>query len=176
MPEPDPTAAPTYIWTITFVLFLCIVAGGACLLTYMLTPDSQSSIFLPVLGFSLVCMPWIFWAVTVLYRLISRFFGFRMVIGSLYDNDNGDVDAKSSGHGGAGGTTAGVNDIGGAQVLDVNAKSPPNSSENNAKPGEAKNVGIGQESSTKRDTSYSIDDMSITSRESEKPLASSMSS
>ncbi|GMI93150.1 hypothetical protein HRI_002984300 [Hibiscus trionum] len=120
MPEPDPTVGHTYIWIITFILFICIAAGGGCLLTYMLTPDSQSSIFLPALGFSLVCMPWKFWTVTVLYRLISRFFGFRMVIGSLYDNGN--ADAKSFGHDGAGGTTAGVNDIGGAQILDVNAK------------------------------------------------------
>ncbi|KAE8696256.1 Glucose-inhibited division family A protein isoform 1 [Hibiscus syriacus] len=141
MPEPDLAAGQTYIWTITFILFTCVVAGGGCLLSYMLTTHSDNSILIPALGFSLVCMPWIFWIMTVLYRLTSRFFGFRMVIGSLYGNDNGYADAKTSSRSG-GGTMDGDDDNGdGAQIVDANGESPSNSHENNVKPGEAKNGG-----------------------------------
>ncbi|KAE8694946.1 Glucose-inhibited division family A protein isoform 1 [Hibiscus syriacus] len=116
MPESDP-----------FILFICIVVGGGCLLTYMLTSHSDNLILLPALGFSLVCMPWIFWIVTVLYRLMSKFFGFRMVIGSLYGDDSGNANAKTSS---PLGTTSGVDDIGGgAQIVDANGESPPNSHE-----------------------------------------------
>ncbi|TYH31057.1 hypothetical protein ES288_A01G143500v1 [Gossypium darwinii] len=174
MSEPDPTAGRTYIWIITFLLLISIVAGGGCLLTYLLVPNSQSSIFLPTIGFTLDCMPWIFWIIIVVYRFTSRVFGFRMVIDSLYGNGN--ATPKSSGDG------VGANDIGGAQILDVSAKSPPNSPKTNEKPsqiGEAKNVDIGQESSTRRDGSYSSNKsnhISTTSRESEKPLVLSMPS
>ncbi|KAK5793244.1 hypothetical protein PVK06_034384 [Gossypium arboreum] len=113
MSEPDPTAGRTYIWIITFLLLISIVAGGGCLLTYLLVPNSQSSIFLPTIGFTLDCMPWIFWIIIVVYQFTSRVFGFRMVIDSLYGNGN--AAPKSSGDG------VGANDIGGAQILDVSA-------------------------------------------------------
>ncbi|MBA0724766.1 hypothetical protein Golax_021428 [Gossypium laxum] len=96
-----------------------------------------------------------------------------MVIDSLYGNGN--AAPKSSGD-------VGANDIGGAKILDVSAKSPPNSPKTNGKPSQicaAKNVDIGQESSTRRDGSYSSNKsnhISTTSRESEKPLVLSMPS
>ncbi|XWS44680.1 hypothetical protein CRYUN_Cryun15aG0068500 [Craigia yunnanensis] len=183
MSEPDPTAGRTYIWTISCILFICIAAGGGCLLAYMTIPESQSSILLPVLGFTLVCMPWIFWIITVLYRITSRAFGFRMVIGSLYGN--GSVVAKGAGDGGAGGAggaDADVNDIDGAQILNVNAKAPPTSPQNDGRHvqfGEAKNGDIGQEKNIKRASSSSSNnsnDISVKSHESEMPLTLSMAS
>ena len=173
MSEPDPKAGRAYIWTISCILFICIAAGGGCLLVYITVPESQSSNLLPVLGFTFVCLPWIFWIVTIVYRITSRAFGFRMVIGSLYGN--GSVAAKGSGDGG--GAAAGVNDIVGAQILDVNAKSPPTSPGNDgrhAQFGEAKNGDIGQERNIKKSgssSSSSSNDISVTSHESEMPLA-----
>ncbi|XVF14849.1 hypothetical protein REPUB_Repub09cG0096600 [Reevesia pubescens] len=174
-PEPNPKASRTYIWTISCILFICIAAGGGCLLAYMTIPESESSNLLPILGFTLVCLPWVFWIVTVVYRITSRAFGFRMVIGSLYTN--GSVTAKGDGDG-DGAAVDGVNDIDGAQILDVNAKSPPGSPEKdgrNAQFGEAKNGNIGQERNMTR-TSSSSSSSSVISHESERPLALSMAS
>lgn len=145
MPDSDP--GRTYIWTISCVLFICVTIGGGCLLVYMTSPESESPKSLPIVGFILVCMPWIFWIVTVLYRITSRAFGFRMVTGNLYGDHDG---------GGGGGS-------------DVKAKDEPISPAND----EAKN---GQESYTKKDarpSSTGSNDASITSHESEIPLSSS---
>ena len=180
MSELDPTAGRTYIWTISCILFICIAAGGGCLLAYITVPESQSSILLPALGFTLVCMPWVFWIITAVYKITSRAFGFRMVIGDLYGN--GSVAAKSAGDGGGATADAGVNDIDGAQILDVNAKSPPSSPENDgrhAQFGEAKNGDIGEQRNIKRagsSSSRSSNDISVTSHESEMPLTLSMAS
>ncbi|XWS29922.1 hypothetical protein CRYUN_Cryun24cG0072200 [Craigia yunnanensis] len=127
--EPDPKAGRTYIWTISCILFICIATGGGCLLAYITIPKSQSSILLPVLGFTFVCMPWIFWIITIVYRITSRAFGFRMVIGTLYGNGSVTSKGAADDGGGGGGATVGVNDIGGAQILDVNVKSRPSSLE-----------------------------------------------
>ncbi|XVF58820.1 hypothetical protein PTKIN_Ptkin07bG0096900 [Pterospermum kingtungense] len=171
MPEPDPRTGRACICIISSILFLCIVAGGGCFLAYMTLPDSQTTILLPVLGFTLVCMPWIFWIVTVVYRIMSRAFGFRMVIGGLYGNNS--IASKGTADGGGDGV-AGVNNIDGAQILDVNVKSPSSSLKNDAKNGD-----IGQEKKIKRDgssSSSSLNDMSVRSHESELPLALSMKS
>ncbi|XVF17016.1 hypothetical protein REPUB_Repub10bG0080500 [Reevesia pubescens] len=179
MPEPDPTAGRTFIWTISCILFICIAAGGGCLLAYMIVPESQSSILLPALGFTLVCLPWIFWIITVVYRITSRAFGFRMVIGSLYSNDS--VAPKCEGDVGAGsGAADGVNNIDDAKILDVNTKFPTSSPEKDGRQaqfGEAKDGDIGQERNIKRigsSSSSSSNDISVTSHESERPLALSM--
>ncbi|XWS33134.1 hypothetical protein CRYUN_Cryun22dG0052700 [Craigia yunnanensis] len=181
MPEPDPKASCTYIWTISCILFICIAAGGGCLLAYITIPESQSSILLPAIGFTLVCMPWIFWIITVVYRITSRAFGFRMVIGGLYGNGSVAVIGGLYGQGPLD-SDVDVNVIDGAQILDVNAKSPSSSSENDgrhAQFGEIKNGDISQQRNIQRaDSSSSIssNDISITSHESEMPLALSMAS
>ncbi|XWS41288.1 hypothetical protein CRYUN_Cryun17cG0068200 [Craigia yunnanensis] len=173
MSEPDPKAGHRYIWIISCILFICIAVGGGCLLAYMTMPESQSWNLLAILGFTLVCMPWIFWIITVVYRITSRALGFRMVIGSLYGH--GIVAVKAVGSGG--GAIAGVNDIDGAQILDVNAKSPPSSPRNDgrhAQFGEAKNGDIGQERNIKKFGSFSSsssNDIYVTSHESVMPLA-----
>ncbi|XVE83379.1 hypothetical protein DITRI_Ditri16bG0084200 [Diplodiscus trichospermus] len=180
MPEPDPKASCAYIWTISCILFICIVAGGGCLLAYITAPESQSSILLPALGFTLVCMPWIFWILTMVYRITSRAFGFRMVISGLYGN--GSVSTKGNGDDGADDVVAIVaNDIDSAQILDVNAKSLPTSPENDGRQtqsSESKNGDITEERNIRAgsSSSSSSNDMSVTSRESEMPLALLMAS
>jgi len=58
------------------------VAGGACLVAYMLLPESEAaSSWIPEIGVALVCLPWLFWSLTFLYRIFSRIFGYRVSIG-----------------------------------------------------------------------------------------------
>ncbi|XVF58825.1 hypothetical protein PTKIN_Ptkin07bG0097300 [Pterospermum kingtungense] len=135
MPEPDPKTGRACICIISSILFICIAAGGGCLLAYITLPESQSTVLLPVIGFTLVCMPWIFWIVTVIYRITSRAFGFRMVVGGLYGS--GSVAPKGANDSSSGAAAAaGVNNIDGAQILDVSVKSPPSSPKNDAKSGD----------------------------------------
>ena len=60
---------------------MCIIAGGGCLLAYLLLPQEQVSSWLPVVGVILVCLPWTFWLLTFIYRIVSRAFGFRVSFG-----------------------------------------------------------------------------------------------
>ncbi|KAK8710057.1 hypothetical protein V6N13_145400 [Hibiscus sabdariffa] len=119
----------TYIWTINCILFICVAVGGGCLLVYMTSAESQSSNLLPVLGFVLVCMPWLFWIITIVYWITSRAFGFRMVTGNLYGIGNGDATTKGS-TGNDGNATVGANDIDGAEIVDASEKPQPNSPKN----------------------------------------------
>ncbi|KAE8694430.1 Glucose-inhibited division family A protein isoform 1 [Hibiscus syriacus] len=130
MPESD--IGRTYIWTISCILFICVAIGAGCLLVYMTSPRSPSSDFLPILGFILVCMPWLFWIITIVYRITSRAFGFRMVAGNLYGNSI--ATTKSTGNGSAGGggddgddAATGDNDIDGAEIPDAGVE--PSSTE-----------------------------------------------
>ncbi|KAE8735807.1 Glucose-inhibited division family A protein isoform 1 [Hibiscus syriacus] len=170
MPEPD--LGRIYIWTISGILFVCVAIGAGCLLVYMTSPRSPSSDFLPILGFFLVCMPWLFWIITIVYRIMSRAFGFRMVAGNLYGNSS--TTTKSAGNGstgssgdGGGGATVGNNDIDGAEIRDAGAEPQPNS----PKKGEAKNDGQGIKKGN-RPSSTGSNDVSINSHESEMPLSS----
>ncbi|KAF2531075.1 hypothetical protein F2Q70_00033343 [Brassica cretica] len=85
MPVPDPQAGRAFICLITLFLFLSIAVGGGCLIAYTILP--YPPIWLSYLGIFFVCLPWFFWILTFVYRIISRTFGFRMVIGSG-GNDN----------------------------------------------------------------------------------------
>ncbi|CAN6567560.1 unnamed protein product [Malus baccata var. baccata] len=76
-----PGAGGSFICLISCVLFISIVAGGGCLLMYMILPEPQTT-WLPITGVALVCLPWLFWLLTFLYRLISRGSGFRGGIGN----------------------------------------------------------------------------------------------
>ncbi|KAL4352051.1 hypothetical protein GQ457_06G034620 [Hibiscus cannabinus] len=115
MTEPDRDASRLYVWTIACILFVFLVAGGGCLLAYITVPEYQSSNLLPVLGLIFVCMPWIFWILTVLYRLLSRAFGFRMVLDGLYVENSAKVRGDDNG------------DV--AEVVDVDVKSNKNDGE-----------------------------------------------
>ncbi|XP_010527071.1 PREDICTED: uncharacterized protein LOC104804459 [Tarenaya hassleriana] len=80
MPVPDPQAGRTFICLITFFLFLSIAIGGGCLIAYTILPYPPS--WLSYVGITFVCLPWLFWLLTFVYRLLSRSLGFRMVVGS----------------------------------------------------------------------------------------------
>ncbi|CAJ1937779.1 unnamed protein product [Sphenostylis stenocarpa] len=83
MPVSDPSSGRTFVWIITGVLFISILAGGACLVAYVLLPESEtSSSWIPEIGVGLVCLPWLFWFLTFIYRILSRIFGCRVSIGS----------------------------------------------------------------------------------------------
>ncbi|CAN8273385.1 unnamed protein product [Cochlearia groenlandica] len=84
----DPQEGRTFICLITFFLFISIAIGGGCLIAYTILP--YPPIWLSYLGIFFVCLPWFFWILTFVYRILSRTFGFRMVIGSggNYNNNN----------------------------------------------------------------------------------------
>ncbi|KAL4332431.1 hypothetical protein GQ457_07G007020 [Hibiscus cannabinus] len=171
MPQPESSIGRTFIWTISCILFISVTIGAGCLLVYITSPESQSSNLLPILGFILVCMPWIFWIATIIYRITSRAFGFRMVAGNLYGNSSSTSKSVDDGSVGGGGITVGDKDIDGAEIIDGSAKSQPNSPKN----GEAKNGGQCIKKGS-RPSSTSSNDVSITSHESEMPLSSSKAS
>ncbi|GMJ03843.1 hypothetical protein like AT4G30770 [Hibiscus trionum] len=156
MPQPEASIGRTFLWTISCILFICVTIGAGCLLVYIISPASQSSNLLPILGFILVCMPWIFWIVTIIYRITSRAFGFRMVAGNLYGNSSSSTKNPGDGSAGGGGTTVGDKDIDGADILDTSEKL--------------------QSNSPKPNSSTSSNDISIISHESEMPLSSSKAS
>ncbi|OIW18155.1 hypothetical protein TanjilG_31275 [Lupinus angustifolius] len=134
MPVSDPSSGRTFIWLITCLLFISIIAGGACLAAYTVLPESETASWLPVLGVTLVCLPWAFWFFTFLYRVFSRCCGYRVRVGV--------------GGGGGGGGNGGS----------VNA------------PGKVDMEGAGQSSNGGELNRES----SVTSHESEVPLARSM--
>ncbi|KAL2934410.1 Stress response protein NST1 [Bienertia sinuspersici] len=69
-----------YIWVIAIFLFSCILSGGTFLVLYMVSqPETPTTSWYPIIGIVLVCLPWFFWVLTVLYRILSRTLGFRMV-------------------------------------------------------------------------------------------------
>ena len=110
----DPSAGRAFVWIVFFSLFFCILSGGACLLVYIILPETETTAWLPVAGLSLVCLPWFFWILTFIYRVISRACGFRVSLAMATsanntndDNNNNNLsgesprcDAKGSGRGG----------------------------------------------------------------------------
>ena len=81
MPVSDPNSGRTFIWFVTCILFISLIAGGVCLGAYMFLPESETTPWMPVVGVTLVCLPWAFWFLTCLYRLFSRWCGCRFRIG-----------------------------------------------------------------------------------------------
>ncbi|XP_062114473.1 uncharacterized protein LOC133825562 [Humulus lupulus] len=88
MPVRDPRAGRAFVWVISWFLFLTIAAGGGCLIMYMILPETNTTSWLPVVGITLVCLPWFFWLSTFLYRVLSRVFGFRIGIGGNNNSNN----------------------------------------------------------------------------------------
>lgn len=91
MPVPDPRAGQAFICLITLFLFLSIAVGGGCLIAYTVLP--YPPVWLSYLGIFFVCLPWFFWFLTFAYRIVSRTFGFRMVVGSGGNNNNASGDS-----------------------------------------------------------------------------------
>jgi Na+-transporting NADH:ubiquinone oxidoreductase subunit NqrD len=59
------------LWLVTVLLFLSLLAGGACLVAYILLPPSQTPAWLPAVGLAFVALPWAFWIVTCMYRCVK---------------------------------------------------------------------------------------------------------
>ncbi|KAG2716167.1 hypothetical protein I3843_03G113400 [Carya illinoinensis] len=78
MSATDSGTGSAFIWLVCSALFISIVAGGGCLIVYMILPKSQSTSWLPIAGVTLVCLPWLFWFLNFLYRAISSSCGFRV--------------------------------------------------------------------------------------------------
>ncbi|RVW29505.1 hypothetical protein CK203_077379 [Vitis vinifera] len=150
-------------------------------------PQTQSTSWLPVAGVLLVCLPWLFWLLTILYRLISRTCGFRMG-GSYGGNGVRGGGGSVSGASGGGGVGSVKNAAADEASETVAASSPVNSPERSGARrvhfGAAVVVGEqdGQGELEKKNenqirslsSSNSSNDISINSHESEIPLALSM--
>lgn len=172
----DPQSGNTFVWLVSFALFLCIAAGGGFLVMYMILPESNSTSWLAIAGVTLVCLPWLFWFVTCMYRIFSRVFGFRMVVGFGCD-----------GGGGGGGSRGGEN-LNLSNSYSTGSKG--NNNDSPTAPTEAPSVeveyeGDGTENHNgegRRDNKVenkqtpSSSNNSIASRESEIPLTSSLPS
>lgn len=100
----DPSAGRAFIWIVTCFLFFSILMGGACLVIYMILPETETTTWLPIVGLSLVCLPWFFWLLTFFYRIVSRACGFRVSLGIGADaggavpaNNNANANNHASG-------------------------------------------------------------------------------
>jgi len=56
---------------------------------YMVFPESEVPPWMPLLGFTLICLPWAFWLLTFLYRVLSRCCGCRFGFGGGCGGDGG---------------------------------------------------------------------------------------
>ncbi|XP_059431549.1 uncharacterized protein LOC132165060 [Corylus avellana] len=195
MAAPDPSVGGTFIWVISTVLFVSLAAGGGCLVLYIIQPDSDYASWLPFVGVALVCLPWLFWMLTCLYRVISRACGVRVAA-------SGGRGGRQGGNGGGGAFDQG----GSARANVVNNNN--NNNNNNAARVEAPprivetlpvrspesearrraqfeailaldeedEEEVKDKKKTRSSSNHSSTDLSMASHESEMPLALSMAS
>lgn len=187
MPAPDQRVGSTFIWLITFLLFISIAVGGGCLILYIIQPDASYSSWLPFAGAALVGLPWLFWVFTCCYRCMSRRFGFRSgsaagggvgVSGSA--REGGSI---TGGGGGGGGGSNVVNAAGNvaneAGSVDPIVRSPESDARRRAQfeailALDDDDDHGSEERKPKKRNSSSSHELSVASHESEMPLASSM--
>ncbi|KAK4774746.1 hypothetical protein SAY86_009681 [Trapa natans] len=106
MPVADPRAGRVFVWLISSIIMLSLAAGGVFLVVYMTQPDDYTASAWPLYaGMSLVCLPWFFWFILIMYRCISRSLGFRIVCGDCCGGD----EAEGSNMTGAGVCSATMN-------------------------------------------------------------------
>ncbi|CAN1168891.1 hypothetical protein LINPERPRIM_LOCUS19478 [Linum perenne] len=152
MPVADPGSGRFFIWIVLGFMFLSLIIGGAFLALYLVLPTTPSLDWLPVVGFSLVCLPWGFWIFTLFYRFISRAFGFRIIIGG--------------GGGGGGGGNENDDDNDNGKV-----ESPSKSAGEDGKPNQnVASFGENGDSNGIKRTSSAVNSLPIASKESEMPL------
>ncbi|KAG5245085.1 hypothetical protein OIU76_002738 [Salix suchowensis] len=172
MPVEDPTSGRLLIWFISFFMFITVAAGGSLLLMYLILPTDPSRAWLPVAGIALVCMPWIFWLLTCIYRIFSRLFGFRVAIGSGGGGAGGGR-ARANVFNETGNAATNIGQSGNVEAQGDEAQDefdgPTITVEKNDSGGNG-NTGIKRSSSS----GNSINNMSFRSHESELPLAPSM--
>ncbi|KAF0888160.1 hypothetical protein E2562_010852 [Oryza meyeriana var. granulata] len=56
------------VWVVAAVLLLAVLAGGGCLVLYLAVPPAEVPHWLPIAGLALVSSPWAFWLATCAYR------------------------------------------------------------------------------------------------------------
>lgn len=78
MPVSDPNSGRKFIWLVTCLLFTSLLVGGGCLVAYMVLPETETTSWIPVVGVTLVGLPWAFWFLTCFYRVFTRCFGCRV--------------------------------------------------------------------------------------------------
>ncbi|KAF5751780.1 hypothetical protein HS088_TW02G00798 [Tripterygium wilfordii] len=165
MPAPDPKTGRAFIWLVSCFLFISLSAGGTFLILYMILPESNATSWLPIAAVFFVCLPWMFWFLTCFYRVVSRACGFRVAIG-----------------GGGGGGRGGGNVT---EVVTTTCREPAEVTvEADSLENDNRKVQFGQDQEAgqqgnDRKMRHSLSNSSgssITSHESEMPLASSMAS
>ncbi|KAL6868189.1 hypothetical protein ACP4OV_015034 [Aristida adscensionis] len=67
-----PAGGSACLWTVTALLLLSLLAGGACLATYIVLPPHDAPAWLPAVGLALVALPWAFWLATCAYRCATQ--------------------------------------------------------------------------------------------------------
>lgn len=152
----------SFIWIVSCFLFVSILAGGGCLLMYIIIPHEPGTMsWLPITGVALVCLPWLFWFLTFIYRVISRI-------------------SKNKSNSGGGAAVANINTVTGANAI-TSSESNEVTGDQRLSDGHGRGVGSvgGQQAHgngiAKRSNS-SLTNQSLASHESELPLASSMAS
>lgn len=163
MPVSDPRTGYAAIWFISCLLFVSIAVGGGFLVMYMILPESKSTYWLPVAGVTLVCLPWMFWFCTCMYRILSRLFGIRINASAC----TGGGGCGGSRGGGGGGSV--LNSTRGRNVNSNHASVNNNTNNNSESLARNNNAGQNRENGQERKEGDSV-----TSRESEIPLTSSM--
>lgn len=182
MAAPDPSAGSTFVWLISAVLFMSLAAGGGCLVLYIIEPDSYYASWLPFAGVALVCLPWLFWMLTCLYRVISRACRYRVAAGAGGGGRGGGAFEGGSARADVP-NTAGVEAVVVARSVETPPVRSPESDARRRAQFEAI-LALDQEDSqegkdkkkSRSSSNHSSSDSSVASHESEMPLALSMAS
>lgn len=68
--QPDQARPPgnAWVWVVVALLFLCLLAGGGCLVLYLILPPAEAPQWLAAAALGLIALPWAFWIVTCAYR------------------------------------------------------------------------------------------------------------
>ncbi|XP_065875737.1 uncharacterized protein [Euphorbia lathyris] len=172
MPVADPTSGRIFIWLVACLLFTSVAVGGSFLILYVTLPDNVSQPWFPFAGVSLVCLPWLFWCFTCVYRIVSRTLGFRFVLGS--DGPRGNnlpTTSSSDSHGSSNALEATLE-----SARDGDGDGRQVQSAGSAVTGENDKGDENKENTRSLSNSISSNNLSFASHESEVPLTSSMSS
>ncbi|KAB1210520.1 hypothetical protein CJ030_MR2G029004 [Morella rubra] len=186
MPELDPRAGNAFISIIFVFLFLCLAAGGGCLVIYTTQPNPSS--WLEFAGVAFVCLPWLFWLLTCFYRVISRTCGSRFVVRRDGGGEGGGCGGPCEGDAPAGGgsphlVNAAEDMATGAGIVETSVRSPEIDARRRAQfeailalddDQDCHGSSEGKDKRNLTSPSNSSKGSSVASHESEQPLASSM--
>ncbi|KAJ4950618.1 hypothetical protein NE237_027450 [Protea cynaroides] len=197
MAVPDPKIGNLYVWLLSSLYFVAIITGGVFLLLYISLPESRATHWFPYIGVTLVGIPWLCWTITLFYRCFTPRGDSPARAGGAGVRGGGARGGGGArrGGGGGGGAKAGTSnvDAGGATTSgDASTSSPVGSTDDGTRQVHFGTVilvdeqggngtseqEINGEEDHKRSTSSSssMDNISVTSHESQIPLKSAMDS